>query len=119
MQAIGISGQDWILAAGCAVLVVFSGLMAGLTLGLLSLDKIDVEVIKRAGNSFDRWAVSKVEPVRLEACMTSLAGESGGVHVRRNKGRCMWVETTQALRQPSTCTAPLLYSACDPNRFSK
>ncbi|KAL6775935.1 hypothetical protein ACKKBG_A19145 [Auxenochlorella protothecoides x Auxenochlorella symbiontica] len=47
----------------CIVLVIFSGIMAGLTLGLLSLDRVDLQVIKRSGTERERWLVSRIEPV--------------------------------------------------------
>lgn len=47
----------------CVALVIFSGMMAGLTLGLLSLDKMDLEVIKRSGTDHEKWLVAKIEPV--------------------------------------------------------
>ncbi|KAL4421316.1 hypothetical protein ABPG75_010607 [Micractinium tetrahymenae] len=45
------------------LLVIFAGLMAGLTLGLLSLDKVDLEIIKRSGTPREVWLVERVEPV--------------------------------------------------------
>ncbi|KAI3423938.1 hypothetical protein D9Q98_009772 [Chlorella vulgaris] len=44
-------------------LTLFAGLMAGLTLGLLSIDKIDLEVIKRSGSAHEVWLAQRVEPV--------------------------------------------------------
>lgn len=44
------------------ILVAVSGLMAGLVLGLLSLDKVDLEVAKRSGTERQKWLVSRVEP---------------------------------------------------------
>jgi metal transporter CNNM len=37
-------GQWWTLAGVCAALVVFAGVASGLTLGLMSLDAVDMEV---------------------------------------------------------------------------
>jgi hypothetical protein len=37
-------GQWWLLAGACAGLVAFAGLASGLTLGLMSLDAVDMEV---------------------------------------------------------------------------
>ncbi|KAL4434431.1 hypothetical protein ABPG75_000872 [Micractinium tetrahymenae] len=63
--------EDHSLSSGAAavyiivsvLLVCFAGMMAGLTLGLLSLDKVDLEVIKRSGTEKQRWLVTQVEPV--------------------------------------------------------
>jgi hypothetical protein len=44
-------------------LVVFTGICAGLTLGLLSLKRVDLEVIKRSGEPSKVWLVKRVEPV--------------------------------------------------------
>eukprot|EP00798_Chlamydomonas_sp_ICE-L_P013276 gene13276-19118_t len=44
-------------------LVLFAGCMSGLTLGLLSLDKVDLEVLKRSGTPQEqRWA-NRIIPV--------------------------------------------------------
>lgn len=40
----------WFSYAGiCAFLVLFAGLMSGLTLGLMSLSLVDLEILKRSG----------------------------------------------------------------------
>ncbi|KAL8545949.1 hypothetical protein ACS0TY_005896 [Phlomoides rotata] len=44
-------------------LVLFAGLMAGLTLGLMSLGLVDLEVISKSGRSHDRKHASKILPV--------------------------------------------------------
>ncbi|PRW32510.1 Metal transporter CNNM4 [Chlorella sorokiniana] len=51
------------MACISVLLVVFAGLMAGLTLGLLSLDKVDLQVIKRSGTPQEVWLAERVEPV--------------------------------------------------------
>ncbi|KAG2501133.1 hypothetical protein HYH03_000951 [Edaphochlamys debaryana] len=59
----GRQGQaEGLVAAGVA-LIAMSGLVAGLTLGLLSLDKVELEVIKRSGSSTKRKWAARVEPV--------------------------------------------------------
>ncbi|KAL4420313.1 hypothetical protein ABPG77_010218 [Micractinium sp. CCAP 211/92] len=57
------SGATAVYIIVSVLLVVFAGMMAGLTLGLLSLDKVDLEVIKRSGTEKQRWLVTQVEPV--------------------------------------------------------
>ncbi|KAF2324562.1 hypothetical protein GH714_015276 [Hevea brasiliensis] len=44
-------------------LVVFAGLMAGLTLGLMSLGLVDLEVLKNSGRPRDRIHAAKILPV--------------------------------------------------------
>lgn len=44
-------------------LVVFAGLMAGLTLGLMSLGLVDLEVLSKSGRPQDRKHASKILPV--------------------------------------------------------
>ncbi|XP_060199671.1 DUF21 domain-containing protein At1g47330 isoform X1 [Lycium barbarum] len=44
-------------------LVLFAGLMAGLTLGLMSLGLVDLEVLSKSGRSQDRIHASKILPV--------------------------------------------------------
>ncbi|KDP38502.1 hypothetical protein JCGZ_04427 [Jatropha curcas] len=44
-------------------LVAFAGLMAGLTLGLMSLGLVDLEVLKRSGRPQDRIHAAKILPV--------------------------------------------------------
>ena len=45
-------------------LVLFAGLMSGLTLGLMSLDDVDLEVLKRSGTQTEREYAAKIMPVR-------------------------------------------------------
>jgi len=42
-------GEWWALAGVCVGLVVFAGVASGLTLGLMSLDQVDMEVRPSAG----------------------------------------------------------------------
>ncbi|PRW58116.1 DUF21 domain-containing protein [Chlorella sorokiniana] len=57
------SGQTAVYIVISVLLVIFAGMMAGLTLGLLSLDKVDLEVIRRSGSEKDRWLVGQVAPL--------------------------------------------------------
>ncbi|KAJ1396579.1 CNNM, transmembrane domain [Sesbania bispinosa] len=45
------------------VLVIFAGLMSGLTLGLMSLSLVDLEVLAKSGTPHDRKHAAKILPV--------------------------------------------------------
>lgn len=47
----------------CVFLVIGSGLMSGLTLGLLSLDHLEMEVLKRSGSPDQKRNATKLMPV--------------------------------------------------------
>jgi metal transporter CNNM len=55
--------SSWILVLSSIGLITLSGICAGLTLGLLSLDVNDLEILKRSSNESDARAVAKVEPL--------------------------------------------------------
>lgn len=44
-------------------LVLMAGLMSGLTLGLMSLDDVELEVLRRSGNSRQRACAERIRPV--------------------------------------------------------
>ena len=44
----------WVYLMSCVGLVVFAGLMSGLTLGLMSLSLVDLEVLAKAGTPKDK-----------------------------------------------------------------
>ena len=44
----------WVFLTACVGLVMFAGLMSGLTLGLMSLSLVDLEVLAKAGTPKDR-----------------------------------------------------------------
>ena len=46
-------------------LVLFGGLMSGLTLGLMSLDTVQLEVLKRTGTPVEKEQATRIMPVRL------------------------------------------------------
>ncbi|XP_057434946.1 DUF21 domain-containing protein At1g47330-like isoform X2 [Lotus japonicus] len=55
--------QFWLYLVVIVGLVCFSGLMAGLTLGLMSLGLVDLEVLIKSGRPQDRIHASKIFPV--------------------------------------------------------
>lgn len=44
-------------------LTIFAGLMSGLTLGLMSMDKVDLEVLKRSGTATEKKYAARIMPV--------------------------------------------------------
>lgn len=45
----------WIIYAGISFLmVIFAGIMSGLTLGLMSLSLVDLEILQRSGDSSEK-----------------------------------------------------------------
>ncbi|KAG9442676.1 hypothetical protein H6P81_018530 [Aristolochia fimbriata] len=53
----------WLYGSVIVALVAFAGLMAGLTLGLMSLGLVDLEVLIRSGRPRDRQHATKIFPV--------------------------------------------------------
>ncbi|KAJ0967849.1 hypothetical protein J5N97_024766 [Dioscorea zingiberensis] len=53
----------WVYLMICLGLVLFAGLMSGLTLGLMSLSLVDLEVLIKAGQPQDRSNAAKILPV--------------------------------------------------------
>ncbi|KMT16192.1 hypothetical protein BVRB_3g053520 [Beta vulgaris subsp. vulgaris] len=54
----------WFIYAGlCGFLVVFAGLMSGLTLGLMSLSLVDLEILKRSGTQDEKKQAASILPV--------------------------------------------------------
>eukprot|EP00878_Enallax_costatus_P027684 GHUV01029827.1.p1 GENE.GHUV01029827.1~~GHUV01029827.1.p1 ORF type:complete len:584 (+),score=81.51 GHUV01029827.1:159-1910(+) len=53
----------WTYAGISAALVMMAGLMSGLTLGLMSLDEIDLEVLKRSGTDQEKRHARRIMPV--------------------------------------------------------
>ncbi|KAF3793194.1 DUF21 domain-containing protein [Nymphaea thermarum] len=53
----------WVYLLTCTGLVLFAGLMSGLTLGLMSLSLVDLEVLMKAGKPQDRKHAAKILPV--------------------------------------------------------
>lgn len=55
--------QETVLIVTSVVLVLFAGLMSGLTLGLMSLDAVELEVLKRSGSPTERKHAAAIIPV--------------------------------------------------------
>ncbi|KAI5079307.1 hypothetical protein GOP47_0004786 [Adiantum capillus-veneris] len=53
----------WLYLLIVAALVIFAGLMSGLTLGLMSLGLVDLEVLLKSGSEKDRKYAAKILPV--------------------------------------------------------
>ena len=49
-------------------LVLLAGLMSWLTLGLMSLDVVDLQVILRSGSEREKGYARKIAPVREKSC---------------------------------------------------
>ncbi|KAK9725425.1 hypothetical protein RND81_05G142400 [Saponaria officinalis] len=54
----------WFIYAGlCCFLVLFAGLMSGLTLGLMSLSLVDLEILQRSGSPTQQHQAAAISPV--------------------------------------------------------
>uniref|UniRef100_A0A0E0K865 CNNM transmembrane domain-containing protein n=1 Tax=Oryza punctata TaxID=4537 RepID=A0A0E0K865_ORYPU len=53
----------WVYLMSCVGLVMFAGLMSGLTLGLMSLSLVDLEVLAKAGTPTDKDNAARILPV--------------------------------------------------------
>jgi metal transporter CNNM len=59
-----LSDADFVLFTTTAIgLTLLAGLMSGLTLGLMSLDNVDLEVLKRSGTHHQKVCAAKIHPV--------------------------------------------------------
>ncbi|CAM6100624.1 unnamed protein product [Calypogeia fissa] len=64
MDMEGADGAEWVVdAAISTALVIFAGLMSGLTLGLMSLDAVDLEVLQRSGTPSEKKQAAAIAPV--------------------------------------------------------
>nr|XP_018677960.1 PREDICTED: DUF21 domain-containing protein At2g14520-like isoform X6 [Musa acuminata subsp. malaccensis] len=57
------SAMFWVYLMICVGLVMFAGIMSGLTLGLMSLSLVDLEVLVKAGKPKDQLNAAKILPV--------------------------------------------------------
>lgn len=67
---------------GVVVVVAIAGIMSGLTLGLLSMDRLDMELMLRTGSKKQeryarRWVGLRVSPVALRWCGQQRHNSSG------------------------------------------
>lgn len=63
-QDIAFGTPEWFLYAGISCfLVVFAGIMSGLTLGLMSLGLVELEILKRSGTPTEKKQAAAVMPV--------------------------------------------------------
>ena len=55
----------WYIYAGiCCFLVLFAGLMSGLTLGLMSLGLVDLEILQQGGTPTEKRQAGSLDAVR-------------------------------------------------------
>lgn len=52
------------LLVGIFVLVLIGGLVAGLTIGLMSIDETNLMILKKSGNEKEKAYATKIEPIR-------------------------------------------------------
>ncbi|RAL38203.1 hypothetical protein DM860_017408 [Cuscuta australis] len=63
-QDIELGNPWWFVYAGVSCfLVLFAGIMSGLTLGLMSLGPVDLEVLRRSGTSSEKKQAATILPV--------------------------------------------------------
>ncbi|PNX65148.1 DUF21 domain-containing protein at4g14240-like protein [Trifolium pratense] len=63
-EGIPFGSVKWIAYAGiCCFLVLFAGIMSGLTLGLMSLSLVDLEILERSGSSSEKKQAAIILPV--------------------------------------------------------
>ncbi|KAM7257806.1 hypothetical protein ACFE04_013547 [Oxalis oulophora] len=53
----------FIYAAVCVFLILFAGIMSGLTLGLMSISLVDLEILQRSGTSTEKKQAALILPV--------------------------------------------------------
>lgn len=54
-EGIPFGSIRWVVYAGiCCFLVLFAGIMSGLTLGLMSLSLVDLEILERSGSPSEK-----------------------------------------------------------------
>ncbi|GFR41206.1 hypothetical protein Agub_g1876, partial [Astrephomene gubernaculifera] len=55
--------ENWTYVVACLFLTLFAGIMSGLTLGLLSLDTVELEVLLRSGTAKEQKYARKIMPI--------------------------------------------------------
>ncbi|KAJ2823904.1 hypothetical protein IWW50_003578, partial [Coemansia erecta] len=58
------SGEFYVRLAICAVLVLAGGLLAGLTLGLMSLDETNLHILATSGSEQQQKYARRIQPIR-------------------------------------------------------
>ncbi|KAJ2448974.1 hypothetical protein EV183_005153 [Coemansia sp. RSA 2336] len=58
------SGEFYVRVAVCAFLVLAGGLLAGLTLGLMSLDETNLHILATSGTETQRAYARRIQPIR-------------------------------------------------------
>ena len=74
----------WVTGFSSAILLIFSALFSGLTLGLMSLDVIGLDIIAQAGDPYERKYAKIILPVRskgnLLLCTLLLGNTAGNIY---------------------------------------
>ena len=74
----------WVTGFSSAILLIFSALFSGLTLGLMSLDVIGLDIIAQAGDPDERKSAKIILPVRskgnLLLCTLLLGNTAGNIY---------------------------------------
>lgn len=58
------SWEYYTIVCAIIILVLIGGLVAGLTIGLLSLDETNLQILKVSGTLQERGYATKIEPIR-------------------------------------------------------
>jgi hypothetical protein len=53
----------WVAIPVIGTLVIFSGLMSGLSMGFASLDQLKLNVVSSTGTAEERTAIARVQPL--------------------------------------------------------
>jgi metal transporter CNNM len=77
-------GSVWffVYAGISCFLVLFAGIMSGLTLGLMSLGRVDLEILERSGTSSEKKQAGKVP----DSPFLTFASDSGSYRFRFDFG---------------------------------
>ncbi len=74
----------WVTGFSSSILLIFSALFSGLTLGLMSLDVIGLDIIAQAGDPDERKYAKIILPVRskgnLLLCTLLLGNTAGNIY---------------------------------------
>src|SRR5687768_3661941 len=56
--------EYWVVVGTIICLVLIGGLVAGLTIGLMSLDSTNISILKLSGTPRERLYAERIEPIR-------------------------------------------------------